>query len=41
MLTHAGPIRDVRFRNVVIYGKPLQLQNVNQNDFVDGVPVKP
>jgi len=34
-------IRDVRFRNVVINGKPLQLQNVNQNDFVDGVSAKP
>jgi hypothetical protein len=34
-------IRDVRFRNLVINGKPLQATNVNENEFVEGVSVKP
>lgn len=34
-------IRDVRFKNVVINGKPLKLDEVHRNEFVKDVSVKP
>ncbi|HTB82792.1 MAG TPA: glycosyl hydrolase family 28 protein [Candidatus Sulfotelmatobacter sp.] len=34
-------ISDIRFRDIVINGKALQATNVNENEFVEGVSVKP